>query len=169
MKLGYLGPMTNSEIAAKKPDSIDELIAYSSMEDVFSALEQDKVDRIVVPVYNSIRGDIKYRLWIDEYGFEIEKEFEIQIRHCIASSNGSIDVVMSHEEALKQCNDYLDINYPYVKREATKSTAEAAKIISETKKGAAIANLETCLHYGLRIIDKDIVKDNYSTFVLLRK
>ena len=128
MKLGYLGPRTNSEIAAKKLHSIDELIAFSSMENVFSALDQGKVDKIVVPVYNSITGEIKYESLVVNY--VIEDEFDIRIRHCIASSNGNIDVVRSHEQALKQCSDYLDDKFSYVRREPTKSTEEAARISS---------------------------------------
>jgi prephenate dehydratase len=169
MKFGCLGPRTNSAIAAKKLRTIDELVYFGSMELVFEALKQDNVDRIIVPVCNSITGDIKYRSLIIQYGFEIEREINIQIRHCIASSNGSIDIVMSHEQALKQCSDYLDVNFPNTIRQATDSTEQAARTVSKNREGAAIAGLETCLYYGLRIIGKDIVKDNYSTFVALRK
>ena len=169
MKLGCLGPRTNSANAAKKLRTIDELVYFGNMDLVFEALEQDIVDRIIVPVCNSITGDIKYRFLITQYGFEIEREISVQIRHCIASSNGSLDVVMSHEQALKQCADYLDLTLPNARRQATDSTEQAARIVSETRKGAAIASLETCLYHGLRIIEQDIVKDNYSTFVVLRK
>ena len=169
MKLGCLGPRTNSVIAARNcADSIDDIIAYSRMEDVFDALDNDKVDRIVIPVRNSITGEIKrYTSLIN--GYEILDEFAILVKHYLGCANGDHSMIRSHPEVLKQCCTYLDVNYPDAVREPVSSTDLAARVVSETKKGIAIANLETCLHYGLKIVDEDVVKDNYSTFLVLRK
>ena len=174
MKLGCLGPRTNSVIAAKKlrsiDSSIDSIVDFSCMGDVFEALDKDKVDKIIVPVCNSITGDItKYWFLVAKYDFRLEREINIPIGHSIGAYDGSIDVIMSHEQALKQCSEYLDDKFPYARREATQSTEEAARIVSERREGAAIANLETCLYYDLRIVDEDIVRNNYSTFIVLRK
>jgi prephenate dehydratase len=168
MKLGCLGPRTNSVIAARNCASIDDIICYSDMKLVFQALDEDKVDRIVTPVRNSITGEIKrYSSLIN--GYEILDEFSILVKHYLGCANGDHSIIRSHPEVLKQCCSYLNVNYPSAERQQTKSTDLAARIVSETKKGIAIANLETCLHYDLKIIDEDIVKDNYSTFVILRK
>ncbi|MFC1728260.1 prephenate dehydratase domain-containing protein [Nanoarchaeota archaeon] len=168
MKFGCLGPKTNSVIAAQKcASSIDELVMYSRMELVFQALKDKKVDRILIPIRNSITGEItRYSSLIN--GYETIKEFAIPINHNLGCANGNHSIIKSHPEVLKQCKNYLDLNYPESERESTTSTESAAKIVSETKKGIAIANLDTCLHYGLKILDKDIVENNYSTFVLLK-
>lgn len=168
MKLGYLGPRTNSEIAAQRVHSIDSLVSFRSMEDVFEGMRQGKVEKIIVPVCNSLTGDIKkYKDLIVQYGFSVEEELTIAIKHCLGAYDGDTSVVISHEEVLKQCREYLDEHYPLVRRESTKSTEEAARIVAEQKEGIAIANLETCLYYGLKVIDEHIVEGNYSTFAVL--
>ena len=55
MKIGCLGPRTNSVIAAQKcASSIDELVMYSKMEYVFEALREGEVDRIIDEFLKSI-------------------------------------------------------------------------------------------------------------------
>ncbi len=169
MKLGYLGPRTNSEIAARKVHSIDSLISFGSIEDVFEALKHKQVERIIIPICNSLTGDInKHKDMISQYRFSEETEVVIEIKHSIGSYNGNIKVVRSHEEVLKQCSKYLDERFPLIKRESTRSTEEAVRIVAERREGMAIANLETCLCYGLRIIDKNIIEGNYTTFAVLK-
>lgn len=175
MKLGYLGPGTNSENAAREYAAHIAglgLVPYNKMEQVFDALRLEEVDLIVVPVKNSITGDIGYKKLAEKSGLKKINEFVVPIRHCIAARNGVIDLVelvVSHEEVLRQCRGYLDRNFPHWERISVESTNRAAKMASEERRLAAIAGLETCMRHGLKIIKRDIVKENYSTFWVLKR
>jgi prephenate dehydratase len=175
MKLGYLGPGTNSENAAREYAAHVAglgliLIPYSGMEQVFDALGLKEADLIVVPIRNSITGDIGYKKLAERRGLRKIDEFVIPIRHCIAAKRGAVnlvELVVSHEEVLRQCKGYLDRNFPHWERISAESTNRAAKMASEEGRLAAIAGLETCIKYGLKIIKRDIIKENYSTFWVL--
>lgn len=171
MKLGYLGPRTNSENAAKEYAAHVaglEITAYHSMNCVFDALSSRNVDRIIIPVKNSITGEIDYRREADKRYLRKIDELSIKIKHCIATKNTNnnsyIRVILSHREVLRQCQSYLDKKYAYLERISVESTNEAARISSIINCCAAIANLESCVDNGLKILEEDIVKDNFSTF-----
>lgn len=175
MKVGYLGPKTNSENAVKEYAAHVAglgIMAYPSMDYVFDALCTGKVDRIIIPVRNSITGDIGYQKLVDEHHLQKIDELSIRINHCIAAKNTNkntrVKAVLSHIEALRQCQFYLDQKYAYLERIAVESTNEAARIASIVNGCAAIANLESCLNNGLKILDEDIVKGNFSTFWVVK-
>ena len=93
----------------------------------------------------------------------------IPIRHCIGCANGNVDFVVSHEQALLQCSSYLDKKFPGIEIRKVESTEAGARIVSKSKKGIAIATLDTCKHYGLTIVEEDIVPDNHSEFWVLER
>ena len=170
MKLGYLGPNTNSENAAQKYAAKIaglKIQSYPSMDYVFKALKLAEVDRIIVPVRNSITGDIAYKKIAGGSDFIKIDEISVLVGHYLATRNGEIRFIASHPEVLKQCASYLNKKYACLSRIEVESTNEAAKLASIVSGMAAIANLETCLAWDLKIIEKDIVKDNYSTFWVL--
>lgn len=171
MKLGYLGPRTNSEIAANMLDWTFMSVRFNSMQQVVNALDTGKIDRAIIPVKNSITGDIlNYSGMIEEYGFKIVQEISVPIRHCLGSVSRDVGFVVSHEQALKQCAQYLDKKFPWIYKGSMDSTALAAKFIAGTRgNGAAIASLETCTYFGLKILEKDIVKNNISIFYVCKK
>jgi chorismate mutase/prephenate dehydratase len=172
MKLGYLGPNTNSENAAREYAARVaglEIQSYPRMEEVFGALESKKVERILVPVKNSKTGDIKYKKIAERSEFRKIDEVSVYVLHYLAAKNRDVRFIASHPEVLKQCSKYLDKKYPGLSRIGVESTNEAAKIASVVHGVAAIAGLETCLRYNLKIIDKKLVKNNYSTFWVLER
>ena len=170
MKLGYLGPRTNSEKAVRALNIKFEPIAFGSMEEVVEALNMGMVERAVIPVRNSFRGDIKKHIaWIEENNFRVVEEVTIPVVHSLGYLGREIGFILSHIEALGQCADYLNRRFGEVYREAVKSTEVAARFVSELGIGAAIAPLETCRHYKLNILDEDIVKGNESTFHVCAK
>ena len=175
MRIGCLGPHTNSALAAEKAANIgDQVVFFDSMLDVLLALAKNLTDRIVVPVRNSITGEISYKGVAERMGLrrtEESREIIIPINHCIASRGADVGFVLSHREALAQCTGYLNERFPTAYRGEMASTGEAARFIAEvsSNNGAAIAGLPTCLHYRLRVIDTEIAKNNYSTFWVFQR
>jgi chorismate mutase/prephenate dehydratase len=123
---------------------------------------------IAVPVKNSLTGEIRANIRrVREDDFRKFDELIIPVIHCIGSRNSQIDFLASHPEVFKQCADYLHRAFPDYPRVEVESTDRAASLASENKGLAAIANPETCLHYGLKIIRRNIVKNSFSTFWIL--
>ncbi len=172
MKLGYLGPRTNSEIAAKSLNRDFEHVVLGSMDEVIKSLSINRVDRILIPVKNSVTGLIEnYLQRIEDYKFKVVDEITVPIKHsfAVARNRKSVGFIMSHGQVLKQCADYLEKNYAETYKEEMKSTDSSARFVAEIGHGAAIAPLETCRYYGLIVKDEDIVKNNYSLFYICKK
>ncbi|MEK6895795.1 MAG: prephenate dehydratase domain-containing protein [Nanoarchaeota archaeon] len=169
MRLGCLDKGSNSErVARRVVNSRDLIISFRDMQEVFDSLKNGMVDYAVVPVENSITGEIHYKLEVERFGFTKVGEHIIDIRHCLASKSKDIGFILSHPEALKQCRKYLE-RFSQVYIGETGSTAEAARFIVDKKgNGAAIADYQTCVDYGLNIIEGDIVKNNRSLFWIVK-
>jgi len=166
LRLGCLGERTNSRMAAERAGERYEVVGFQNMDAVFESLRRGEADRIIVPVENSITGIIRnYYNRAIESGLRVIDEIVIPIIHCIAARSEQIGFVLSHEQALMQCTNYLDQHFPESYRGAVCSTEEAARMISQAStNGAAIASLDTCTHYRLRVIAQDIAKGNKSKF-----
>jgi prephenate dehydratase len=171
LRLGCLGERTNSRKAAERAGERYEAVGFQNMDAVFESLGRGEVDRIIVPVENSITGRIgNYYNRVIERGLRVIDEIVIPIVHCIAARSEQIGFVLSHEQALMQCAGYLDLHFPESYRGAVCSTEEAARMISQAStNGAAIASLEACTHYRLRMIAQDIAKGNKSKFWVCEK
>lgn len=170
--LAYLGPNTNSENAAQKYATRIaglEIKNYLCMDYVFQALESNQVDIAIIPVKNSITGEIPYKKIAEGNKFKKIDELSIKISHYLASKDKNLRFIASHKQVFKQCCKYLNLYYPYLSRIEVESTNEAAKIASITPGMGAIAGLETCLAYDLKIIKKNIVRNNYSTFWIIER
>ena len=174
MKFGCLETGSNSERVAKKiVNPRDEIVSFRTMSDVLNSLLNGQTDYAVVPVENSITGEIPYKSEIKRLGLVKIGEGLIDIRHCLALKNKFIDIgfILSHPEALKQCRDYLRKFNSTAYIGKTGSTAEAARIIAgiESTNGAAIADYQTCEDYGLVVRDANIVRNNKSLFWIVKK
>ncbi len=174
MRLGCLETGTNSErVARKVVNPNDTIITFTSMQEVFNSLTNREVDYALVPVENSVTGVIQYKFDVRRLNLEKIGEESIDIRHCLALKNRfktkDIGFILSHPEALKQCQVYLE-EFPAVYIGETRNTAEAARIIANINftNGAAIADYQTCQYYKLNIIEKDIVKNNRSLFWIVK-
>ena len=125
----------------------------------------------VVPVYNSIGKEVKdvvpalaaYRGW--GYQLEVVHTLNLQIHHCLVAPQHverpeDLVRVISHEQAIIQCGDFLDrIGISPDRRSPRDSTGNAAKKISvlgpKTMMGA-IASESAAKAYGLKILNRDI-------------
>ena len=135
--------------------------------------------RAVLPIENSLGGSIhrNYDL-LFEHDLHIVGEVSLPVKHCLlAKKDVKIDQitrVMSHPQALSQCENYLS-SLGVIKEEAV-DTALSAKIIaddagSEYDTVAAVASREAAELYGLDVLDSDIQddSDNVTRFIAIAK
>ena len=89
-------------------------------------------------------------------------------------SVGDIEEIHSHEQALKQCKDYLAEKFWSKKLVEQDDTAKAAQDLAEgklPKQVAVIASKFSANKYGLNILDHDIhdLKKNLTLFLAVKR
>lgn len=149
-------------------------VGQESFEDAFKAVARREVDYAVIPIENSLGGSIhaNYDLLL-RYELFIIGEHDFRVEHCLLALPGTkkedIKKVMSHPQALAQCDNYLrGMN---VEKVATYDTAGSAKIISEGQMEgcAAIASDLAAEAWGMDVVASNIEDDsvNFTRFLLL--
>ena len=139
-----------------------------SLEDVFKAVERDEVQFGVVPIENSLEGNISrvYDLLLDST-LKVYGEIGVRVIHClIAGPEAGLDTikkVYSHPQALGQCRSFLKhLNCELI---PTYDTAGSVKMIKERglPDSAAVASARAAEIYGMKIIAQEI-EDNPNNF-----
>lgn len=181
MKIAFLGPEASfTQLTATQLFPNDELIPKTNILDCFLAVQNNEVDKAVVPLENSIEGTVSMTL---DYLYQtpeikIEAEAVMPIAHHLMIHPGqanqdSIEKIYSHPQALAQSFHFLNKNYPDVPKQDFASTAAAAKRVSENpdRKIAAVANKFAAELYGLKILNENIhdVEENHTRFIIISK
>ena len=151
-------------------------VNYPSFEDVFKAVASRDADYAVVPIENSLGGSIHANFdLLLRYDLHIIAEHEFRVEHFLLALPGvkreDIKKVMSHPQALAQCENYLrDLGYIPT---PTYDTAGSAKIIKEQNllDCAAIASDLAGKTYGLDVLESNIEDhdNNFTRFLLLSR
>lgn len=178
MNTGTLGPRQSySEKATRQwfslchPDE-QRISFFDDIRDVFSALEDGRIEVGVVPVENSIEGSVGVTLdQLLEKQVSIIGEVVVPIRHCLLSRGRSEDIhiIQSHPHALAQCRQFLRDNFPDAELRTTGSTSHAARLATEFCEMAAIASEEAAQAYGLNVLMDDIQdrEKNETRFIIM--
>lgn len=181
MKIAFLGPEASfTQLTATQLFPNDELIPKSNILDCFLAVQNNEVDKAVVPLENSIEGTVSMTL---DYLYQtpeikIEAEAVMPIAHHLMihpsqENQDSIEKIYSHPQALAQSFHSLNKNYPDVPKQEFASTAAAAKRVSENpdRKIAAVANKFAAELYGLKILNENVhdVEENHTRFIIISK
>lgn len=181
MKIAFLGPEASfTQLTATQLFSKDELIPKANILDCFLAVQNNEVDKAVVPLENSIEGTVSMTL---DYLYQtseikIEAEAVMPIAHHLMihpdqENDLAIEKIYSHPQALAQSFHFLNGKYPDVPKQDFASTAAAAKRVSENpdRKIAAVANKFAANLYGLKVIDENIhdVEENHTRFIVISK
>lgn len=166
----------NSEVACDRMFSEPSISFYESFEDVFEAVQKGEVEYGMLPIQNSTAGSVMQTFdLMSRYNFYIHRTISIKIDYCLAVNKGTafddITNIYSHEQALKQCSNFLNENdgimaIPY------SNTAAAAKLVSGSNMPYAALCSEECANiYGLDIIKTDLQNsdDNYTRFICIKK
>lgn len=180
MIIGYQGiPGCYSESALDtmvKLENDYEKKNFNSFEKVFKAVYKQEINLAFLPIENNLGGSIylNYDLLV-KYGLNIIGEYNFLVNHyliCHPDSNiNNIKKVISHPQALSQCDQYISKND--FEREDFYDTSGAVKHILDNNlmDVAAIASINSAKLYNMKILVHKIqdCELNYTRFFLLCK
>ena len=162
MKIAYSGvPGAFAYIASKRMFPEAQLIAYPNFESAYKAVENGDCDSAVLPLENSFAGDVGAVMdMIFTGSLYVNQVIDLGIEHnliaCDGASLDTVKKVVSHEQALSQCAEYLSARG--YETQAYPNTALAAKYVKELgdPSVAAVASDETAAIFGLKILASKI-------------
>ncbi len=172
IKVSYCGTEgAFSQIAAKKMFPEAELSSFSEFGGAYNSVAKGESDCAVLPLENSYAGEVGTVMDMVFSGdLYINQVIDVPIIHnlisCDGASEKTIKTVVSHPQALQQCENYLR-NHGY-ETKTYSNTALAAKYVAEINDPtvAAIASEDTAETFGLKILEKEIndSKNNTTRF-----
>jgi prephenate dehydratase len=142
-----------------------DILEASSFADVWKAVEAGDIG--VLPIENSYAGSIYENIFsFLRYDVRIVGETRVSVHHCLWSLErdmAGVKKAYSHEQALRQCRDYLESRG--IEPVKWYDTAGAAKMIAEEKLTgvAAIASSLAGELYGLHCLARDIEDQDGNT------
>ena len=172
--LGPEGTYTDEACFFYAPD--ETRIPFASLGLVTAALENGEVDEAVVPIENSLGGTV---IEVVDYLISSNKahiigELLLPIDHCLITRPGvqlsDIRVVMSKQEALTQCREFLSTELRFAEQVPTASTALAVTDLKESDdRTAAIGPRRSAELAGLPVLAQGIQdrQNNVTRFAVL--
>lgn len=164
LRIGYLGPEGSfSHLAATR--KFGSSVEYDKLADIamiFDAVDRHHIDYGLVPVENSSEGFVAATLdGLIRTQSRICAEIQLAVHHNLLANCDApdIDKIYSHPQALGQCRNWLNAQFPSVERIATPSTTKAAEIASSEPNSAAIASAMAAKLYDLHMQFENI-EDN---------
>ncbi|KAG6842576.1 hypothetical protein C0991_000102 [Blastosporella zonata] len=141
---------------------------------VFDSLSTS--DSGLVPQENSIFGNVVETYdCLRESGF-VRGEVILQVQHCLLVKPGvklhDIEKVLSHEQALGQCRDFIETHLPNASMVKTSSTAAAARsLVDHPSNCAAICSRVCATLFGLTLLFEGIQNEaeNFTRFYLVAR
>ena len=165
------------QIAADRMFRRVEIDYQDSFESVFRAVEQGSCQFGVLPLENSTAGSVNrvYDL-MRSHDFHIVRSCRLKIDHNLLAQPGvakeDISIVYSHEQAIRQCAEYL-AGMPDVRVHICENTAKAAEKVAASQRSdvAAIASRDCAPLYGLEILEHSVQDqgNNYTRFACIAK
>lgn len=142
-KLAVLGPPeTFSDLAAKDYErsvgTLREKKYFRNIPKIFEAVSKNVCDEGIVPVENMIEGTVVITLDnLFSSNLKIKQEIIVPIHHCIAALPGTklkeVKHIISHPQALAQCQGWLHRHLPDVELAEALSTSEAMRLVAFQK------------------------------------
>lgn len=178
MKIAYQGLEGSfSESAAIKLAEQEGLVGYellpvASSENVCHNLEEGIADYGVVAIENSTKGVVyETKEALEKRDFEHISRVAIPIFQCLFKLSAdipddTIKFVASHEQALDQCKNTIDLIFPGIQRTIVEDTALAAKRLKEgifNPDSAVICSKRAGEIYNLCAIKEDIQDNSGNT------
>ncbi len=181
IRVAFLGPEgTYAEKAAVALAELEKIpkpdfIPCKGLRSVIEHLAKNLCEAAVVPVENSVEGGVTATLdslWAHPE-LSIRRAVVLPIKHSLFSSGNLNEVseVLSHPQALAQCNEWLEKNLPNALQLPTSSTAEAVKMVYGSRFRAAISSKTAGNTAGLKELAFPIndIAGNRTRFLLLKK
>ncbi len=169
LEVAFLGPegTFTQQATFKHFGQAVNAVPVSTINDIFTEVEQQHCQFGVVPVENSTEGVITHTL--DRFissALQICGEVEIRVHQNLmghVENFSDITEVFSHQQSLAQCRQWLDMHLPHAMRTAVSSNAEAARLAAESKDKMAIAGEVAASLYKLDILEKNIEDESNNT------
>lgn len=164
-----------SAAAAAQVEPGAQIVYCPTFEDIFVSIEGGVADRGLVPVENTVAGEIAAtRELLARHRVRVAGETRLRIEQCLIGLPGAslagIRRVFSHPVALRQCGNFL-AHHPQWRVEAYFDTAASVQRIMQEARAdqAAIAGPTAAAAYGAEVLARDIadVVDNFTRFVLI--
>lgn len=178
MAYAILGPCgTFSEEAARlywgrgvKLKTVEDLDLIGQL------LVDGQIQGALVPWHNTLTGWVKPTMeLLKAYRLVIRGQIDMPVKqHLMAPmpySLRELEVVISHPLALKQCQDFINVELSGIKLEHFSSTAGAARtLLRDPRKAASIGSHQAAQLYGLQILKHNINNPGNTTrFVHIAK
>ena len=150
--LGFLGPLgTHSEAAALHLNGLldepRELCAYPTIFQALLAVEEGQADGALVPVENSLEGSVNITLDAlsagDALTVTLELIWGVRNELMMKYPKEQVRRIISHAQPLSQCRDYLKAHHAAADLVAVSSTAEAARLVAQSRPEDCFAALST--------------------------
>jgi chorismate mutase/prephenate dehydratase len=175
MQIAFLGPEgTFTQAAALKHfgHSVHS-VPLAGINEVFREVESGAAHFGVVPIENSTEGVINHTL--DQFvnsPLRICGEVELRIHHHLLGKTKNpkkLKRILSHQQSLAQCREWLEAKLPGVERVAVASNAEAARLAAKDASVVAIAGSSAAEIYGLQVLASNIEDepDNTTRFLII--
>lgn len=164
-------------VAGNSLDAVEYVYAIDS-QGVFKALASKEADCGVMPLYNTTGGLVKMTLdAIGSHNFVIDSTFDIPVIQCLLTlphvRQDDIRTVVSHEQALAQCQRYFNVHLSDCQLVEYSDTAQAAADLATGKLDStcAVVAPKLCAQlYGLRLVAEGIQDDdrNQTHFIVVK-
>jgi len=176
-QVSTLGPPgTFTEQAAKVffSEAEAEFYMVDSIPTIFRQIMGGEVEYGVVPVENTTHGSVGITLdLLLETDLNVIGEIILRIRHTLIALKkipfSEIKTLLSHEQAIGQCRQFIEENLPNAEIMETKSTTQAVELLSEYPDAAAISTELAAELYSRTIIARGIEDNpnNYTRFFVI--
>ncbi|MCR5747147.1 MAG: prephenate dehydratase [Lachnospiraceae bacterium] len=141
-------------------------VHVDTFKDAMGLIDEGLADFAVLPIENSSAGIVteNYDLLTKFENYIVGTQI-IDIKHCLAAKSGTevdkITDVFSHEQAIRQCRDFLDAHRNITSHTCENTAMAAAYVANEDNDHKAAICSERCAKlHGLEILSKEI---NYSS------
>jgi prephenate dehydratase/prephenate dehydrogenase len=164
MTIGFLGPEgTYTDEAAKRLFSDTHRAAYPSIDAIFEAVASRAITAGVVPIESLVQGPVTETLDnLFRYAGQVTigDMLVLSIDHALGALGKPEDIgrILSKDQALHQCSDYIARTYPRAALVETPSTTAAMEMIVRQgwRDAAAIGNAAALQQYGLEVLARGI-------------
>lgn len=157
-----------ANIAARRIFPGGVIVSYPSFNAAYQAVVDGECDFAVLPVENSFAGDVTQVFDLMHAGtLYVNGMYNLRISQALLGVKGArlsdIRKVISHQQAIDQCMDFLQRHGLEV--QSAVNTAVAAQEVASTGDVglAAIASEESARLYGLEVIEKSINQNALNT------
>ncbi len=175
--IAYLGPegtFTQQAVFKHFGHSVNTL-ALNAVDEIFREVEAGTAQFGVVPIENSTEGVISHTLdMFIRSQLKICGEVQLRVHHHLLAKQDDLSKVkrvVSHQQSLAQCREWLNANLPNVERTSVSSNAEAARQAAADDTLAAIAGESAAEIYKLEKLAANIEDEpnNTTRFLVIGK